>query len=149
MKKGMLFHAGTEESLGIDQLLPLLDRSQVELEVVDLNIHPYRLSECREFGVQFLPALVIEGQVYHVNSSTPIHELQGRYESSGMGQAESVSGAAAVAGVGVEASATSLTPGAGQPPQPPMIEDEEAVESTTDLEVVEAGRCRGCDCDYC
>jgi len=114
MKRATFFHLG--DATGQD-LLTFLDLRLVDLELVDLSANPDRVDECRLLGVQSLPALVVDGEVFHVNPTASLHVLEAM-----------------------------LNPQVGQ--NVPEIPDDEPVEATSDLELVEAGQCRGSDCDY-
>lgn len=120
MKKATFFHMG--DTTGQD-LLTILDLRLVDLEQVDLSVNPERIDECRTLGVLFLPALVVDGEVFHVNSTDTVHAVEATLSTA----------VGAMAGV--------FEPETENP-------DEEPVEATSDLELVEAGHCRDSDCDY-
>jgi len=119
MKRATFFHLG--DATGQD-LLTFLDLRLVDLEMVDLSANPDRVDECRMLGVQSLPALVVDGEVFHVNPTASLHVLEAMLNPQ--------VGAAAF------------------PQNVPEIPEDEPVEATSDLELVEAGHCRSSDCDY-
>ncbi|MFU3145160.1 thioredoxin family protein, partial [Pseudomonas aeruginosa] len=57
-------------------LLPLLDRKQVDIEVVHLAEQSARIAEAEKVGVKSVPALVVDGQVLHLNFGAALSDLK-------------------------------------------------------------------------
>ena len=57
-------------------LLPLLDRKQVNIEVVHLAEQSARIAEAEKAGVKSVPALVVDGQVLHLNFGAALSDLK-------------------------------------------------------------------------
>ncbi|KIY42026.1 hypothetical protein D3C76_1789760 [compost metagenome] len=76
MTTARFYHAGCPVCVSAEQtLLNLLD-PQVKVEVVHLGDQPQRVVEAEEAGVRSVPALVVEGQVLHLNFGASIDELK-------------------------------------------------------------------------
>jgi glutaredoxin len=57
------------------QLLGLLS-DNVQVEVVHLGERPTRVAEAERLGVQSVPALVVDGQVLHINFGAALADLK-------------------------------------------------------------------------
>ncbi len=57
-------------------MLPLLDRKQVDIEVVHLSEQSARIAEAEKAGVKSVPALVVDGQVLHLNFGAALSDLK-------------------------------------------------------------------------
>ncbi|MGV8844787.1 MAG: thioredoxin family protein [Pseudomonas sp.] len=76
MTTARFYHAGCAVCVSAEQtLLTLLD-PQVKVEVVHLGEQPQRVSEAEQAGVKSVPALVVEGQVLHLNFGASIDDLK-------------------------------------------------------------------------
>ncbi|EPJ8782419.1 thioredoxin family protein [Pseudomonas aeruginosa] len=77
MTKAIYYHAGCAICVEAERsLLPLLDRHQVDVEVVHLAEHSARIAEAEEVGVKSVPALVVDGQVLHLNFGAALSDLK-------------------------------------------------------------------------
>ncbi|HEK0151266.1 TPA: thioredoxin family protein [Pseudomonas aeruginosa] len=77
MTKAIYYHAGCAICVEAERsLLPLLDRHQVDVEVVHLAEHSARIAEAEEAGVKSVPALVFDGQVLHLNFGAALSDLK-------------------------------------------------------------------------
>lgn len=77
MPKARYYHAGCPVCLDAEQnLLPLLDASKVQVEIVHLGKDSARVAEAEKAGVQSVPALVIDGQVLHLNFGAHLAALK-------------------------------------------------------------------------
>ncbi len=56
--------------------MPLLDRKQVDIEVVHLAEQSARIAEAEKAGVKSVPALVVDGQVLHLNFGAALSDLK-------------------------------------------------------------------------
>lgn len=70
------YHAGCPVCLSAEQtLLGLLD-PKVQVEVVHLGEQSARIAEAEKAGVESVPALVVDGQVLHLNFGAAIADLK-------------------------------------------------------------------------
>lgn len=77
MSKARYYHAGCPVCLDAEQnLLPLLDQRRVQVEIVHLGQQSARVAEAESAGVQSVPALVIDGQVLHLNFGAALSALK-------------------------------------------------------------------------
>ncbi|MCP8463607.1 thioredoxin family protein [Pseudomonas sp. ZM23] len=76
MSKATYYHAGCPVCVEAERaLLPLLD-STLKVEVVHLGEQSPRIAEAKAAGVRSVPALVVDGQVLHLNFGAAIGDLQ-------------------------------------------------------------------------
>lgn len=76
MTHARFYHAGCPVCVSAEQtLLNLLDPS-VKVEVIHLGAVPQRVAEAEAAGVQSVPALVVDGQVLHLNFGAAIADLK-------------------------------------------------------------------------
>lgn len=76
MTKAIYYHAGCAICVEAERsLLPLLDRKQVDIEVVHLAEQSARIAEAEKAGVKSVPALVVDGQVLHLNFGAALSVL--------------------------------------------------------------------------
>ncbi|MDF7647493.1 glutaredoxin family protein [Candidatus Pantoea formicae] len=70
------YHAGCPVCVSAEQtLLGLLD-PKVQVEVVHLGEQSSRIAEAEKAGVESVPALVVDGQVLHLNFGAAIADLK-------------------------------------------------------------------------
>ncbi|KXC39174.1 thioredoxin [Pseudomonas aeruginosa] len=75
--KAIYYHAGCAICVEAERsLLPLLDRKQVDIEVVHLAEQSARIAEAEKAGVKSVPALVVDGQVLHLNFGAALSDLK-------------------------------------------------------------------------
>lgn len=73
----LFYHAGCPVCLGAEQMvLSALDRTRYEIEVVHLGTDKGRLPEAERLGVKSVPALVLDGAVYHINFGASLADLK-------------------------------------------------------------------------
>jgi glutaredoxin len=71
------YHAGCPVCLGAEQMiLAALDRTRYDIEVIHLGTDKGRLPEAEQLGVKSVPALVIDGKVYHINFGASLADLK-------------------------------------------------------------------------
>ncbi|GLK89743.1 thioredoxin family protein [Pseudomonas turukhanskensis] len=76
MTTARYYHAGCPVCIEAEQtLLGLLDPS-INVEIVHLGEQAQRVSEAEQAGVKSVPALVVEGQVLHLNFGAAIADLK-------------------------------------------------------------------------
>lgn len=77
MKKATFYHAGCPVCVDAEQMMiGYLDQSKVNLEIVHFGDDPSRISEAESAGVKSVPALVMDGQTYHINYGASMEEVK-------------------------------------------------------------------------
>lgn len=77
MKKAIFYHAGCPVCVDAEQMiLGYLDKSKVDLEVVHFGEAPGRVNEAEAAGVKSVPALVVDGQTYHINFGASMEDVK-------------------------------------------------------------------------
>jgi glutaredoxin len=75
-QRAVFYHAGCPVCVTAEQsLVGALDRSRFDVEVVHLGDDRRRLAEAKQAGVKSVPALLLGGQVLHVNFGAAIEAL--------------------------------------------------------------------------
>ncbi|HQO28147.1 MAG TPA: thioredoxin family protein [Accumulibacter sp.] len=73
----VFYHAGCPVCVAAEQqLASALDPSRYDTEVIHLGQQPARLGEAERLGVKSVPALVIDGQVFHINFGAALADLK-------------------------------------------------------------------------
>ncbi|MEG1248635.1 MAG: glutaredoxin domain-containing protein [Citrobacter sp.] len=76
MIKARFYHAGCPVCVSAEQALLQHLSPDVEVDVIHLGDHPARVAEAELAGVKSVPALVIDGNVLHINFGAPIEALK-------------------------------------------------------------------------
>ncbi|HDS1367966.1 TPA: thioredoxin family protein [Stenotrophomonas maltophilia] len=75
--KAIFYHAGCPVCVAAEQqVAAALDPQRYEVEVVHLGESKDRLPEAEQYGVKSVPALVIDGQPFHINYGAGIEQLR-------------------------------------------------------------------------
>ena len=75
--KATFFHAGCQVCVSAEQgLATLLDPARVDIESVHLGQDRQRLDEAEQAGVRSVPALVVDGNVFHINHGADLAALK-------------------------------------------------------------------------
>ena len=75
--QAIFYHAGCPVCVAAEhQLLDLVDANRVQIEVVHLGDAKQRVADAKRQGVKSVPALVVDGQVLHINFGAPIEALE-------------------------------------------------------------------------
>ena len=70
------YHAGCPVCVAAEQnLATSLDPARYEVETVHLGQSPERLADAEAAGVKSVPALVLDGQAYHINHGADLSAL--------------------------------------------------------------------------
>lgn len=78
MKKAIFYHAGCPVCVGAEQLLlETLDKKRFEIERVHLGEESQRISEAEMVGVQSVPALLLDGEIFHINFGASLATVKG------------------------------------------------------------------------
>ena len=76
-RKAVFYHAGCPVCVNAEQsVLGALDRNRYDIEVVHLGTAKDRLPEAEKLGVTSVPALALEGQVFHINFGARLSDLK-------------------------------------------------------------------------
>ncbi|HQZ28119.1 MAG TPA: hypothetical protein PK648_08225, partial [Verrucomicrobiales bacterium] len=66
--KALFYHAGCPVCISAEQGVALaLDPNRFETEIVNLGEQKHRLAEAEAAGVLSVPALVLNGETFHIN----------------------------------------------------------------------------------
>lgn len=77
MSKSIFYHAGCPVCVEAEQtFLSYLDEKKVKPEIVHLGTHPERIGEAEAAGVKSVPAVVIDGVVYHINFGASMEDVK-------------------------------------------------------------------------
>ncbi|MDS4015675.1 MAG: thioredoxin family protein [Candidatus Accumulibacter sp.] len=77
MSQAIFFHAGCPVCVSAEQQFAgSLDPARYQVEVVHLGENTSRVGEAEALGVQSVPAMVIDGQVFHINFGAPLSALK-------------------------------------------------------------------------
>ncbi len=77
MNKATFYHAGCAVCVSAEQqVLSALDQQRYEIEVVHLGEAASRIDEAERNGVKSVPALVLDGSVFHINHGAAIADLK-------------------------------------------------------------------------
>ncbi|MFO1300003.1 MAG: thioredoxin family protein [Burkholderiaceae bacterium] len=77
MSTATFFHAGCPVCVSAErQFVEALDARRYEVEVVHLGEHKHRIVEAERLGVKSVPALVIDGQPFHINFGASLADLR-------------------------------------------------------------------------
>ena len=77
MNKALFFHAGCPVCVSAEQqLVESLDPARYAVEVVHLGEQKARIAEAESAGVKSVPALVIDGEPFHINFGAALADLK-------------------------------------------------------------------------
>ena len=76
VEKAVFYHAGCGVCTDAEErFVEALDPDRFAVESVSLGETPERVGEARAVGVESVPALVIDGAVYHINHGAGLSAL--------------------------------------------------------------------------
>lgn len=71
------YHAGCPVCIAAEQNIAFaLDPTRYDVEIVHLGNDKARVAEAEKAGVQSVPALVLDGQAFHINFGASIADLK-------------------------------------------------------------------------
>ncbi|MEM6445627.1 MAG: thioredoxin family protein [Cyanobacteria bacterium J06642_2] len=74
--KAIFYHAGCPVCLSAERnVAEALDRDRFDVEIVHLGEQKAKIAEAQSHGVQSVPALLLEGQPFHINFGAAISDL--------------------------------------------------------------------------
>ncbi len=75
--KAIFYHAGCPVCISAEQaIVPALDKSLCEVEVVHLGQQKTRIIDAEKSGVKSVPALVLDCSVLHINHGADLSALK-------------------------------------------------------------------------
>ncbi|MGD9791262.1 MAG: thioredoxin family protein [Phycisphaerales bacterium] len=75
--KATFYHAGCPVCVSAEQsVAAALDKGRFDVEIVHLGKAMDRIATARRAGVKSVPALVIDGQAYHINFGANLSDLE-------------------------------------------------------------------------
>ncbi|HEX6970987.1 MAG TPA: thioredoxin family protein [Limnochordia bacterium] len=76
-QKAVFYHAGCPVCVSAERaVVAALDRDRFEVEIVHLGEQKDRLGEAERLGVKSVPALALDGQVFHINFGASLADLR-------------------------------------------------------------------------
>ena len=77
MGKAIFYHAGCPVCVEAEGMVArAIDPLRYEVEVVHFAQHPNRVAEAEAAGVQSVPALVLDGKVFHINFGASMADVK-------------------------------------------------------------------------
>jgi glutaredoxin len=77
MSKALFFHAGCPVCISAEQqFVQALDPARYAVEVVHLGEQKDRIDQAEGYGVKSVPAMVIDGQPFHINFGAALADLK-------------------------------------------------------------------------
>lgn len=78
MSKAIFYHAGCPVCVAAEQnVANAIDANQYAVEIVHFGDSPDRIAEAEVAGVESVPALVLDGQVFHINFGASMAQVRG------------------------------------------------------------------------
>lgn len=75
--KATFYHAGCPVCVAAEHaVLGAVDRNQFDVEEVHLGTAKDRIAEAEQLGVQSVPALALDGQIFHINFGASLSDLK-------------------------------------------------------------------------
>ena len=76
-RKAVFYHAGCPVCVSAGKsAVAALDKNRYDVEVVHLGTAKVRLPEAEKLGIKSVPALSLEGQVFHINFGASLSDLK-------------------------------------------------------------------------
>ncbi len=71
------YHAGCPVCVNAEQnVLDVLDKNQTDLTIIDLGEDKTAIARAEQLGVESVPALVLDDQVFHINFGASVADLK-------------------------------------------------------------------------
>ncbi len=78
MKKVTFYHAGCPICINAEQqVVEAFDKNRFEIEIVHLGENKAQISTAEQSGVTSVPALLLDGNVFHINFGASLNEVKG------------------------------------------------------------------------
>lgn len=77
MNKAIFYHAGCPVCVDAEQqILEALDKNRFDIEIVHLGDDKTQISTAEQAGVKSVPALLIDGNIFHINFGASLDDLK-------------------------------------------------------------------------
>jgi glutaredoxin len=76
MNHAIFYHAGCPVCLGAEHMLAEAIDPKYQVESVHLGENASRIADAEKAGVKSVPALVLNGQAFHINFGASIEDLK-------------------------------------------------------------------------
>jgi glutaredoxin len=77
MSKAVFYHAGCPVCIEAEQMVAdAVDKKRYDLEVVHFGNAKDRIAEAEKAGVKSVPALVMDGNVFHINFGASLDDVK-------------------------------------------------------------------------
>jgi glutaredoxin len=77
MSTAIFYHAGCPVCLSAEQMVAhAIDNNKYQIEIVHLGEQSSRIAEAEAAGVQSVPALLLDGEVFHINFGAALSALK-------------------------------------------------------------------------
>ncbi|WP_440053494.1 thioredoxin family protein [Pseudoalteromonas sp. T1lg65] len=78
MNTAVFYHAGCSVCTSAEQLvLSALDKGRYQVAVIHLGEQASAIAQARKAGVTSVPALVLDGEVFHINYGASLDDVEG------------------------------------------------------------------------
>lgn len=78
MNKATFYHAGCPVCISAEQqVLEALDKNRFDIELVHLGEDKTRISEAEQAGIKSVPALLLDGNAFHINFGASLNDVKG------------------------------------------------------------------------
>ena len=78
MNYATFYHAGCPVCVSAEQqILEALDKTRFEIDIVHLGEDKAKISAAEQAGVKSVPALLLDGNVFHINFGASLDDVKG------------------------------------------------------------------------
>lgn len=78
MNKAIFYHAACPVCISAEQqVIDALDKERVNIEFVHLRNDKAQISIAEQAGIKSVPALLLDGNVFHINFGASLDDLKG------------------------------------------------------------------------
>lgn len=78
MTKAIFYHAGCPVCISAEQqVIDAIDKNRYEIEIVHLGEEQSRIPAAEQAGVKSVPALLLDGQLFHINFGASLDDVKG------------------------------------------------------------------------
>lgn len=78
MTQATFYHAGCPVCVAAEQqVVDALDKNRFEIEIVHLGEDKSKISAAEQAGVKSVPALLLDGQLFHINFGASLDDVKG------------------------------------------------------------------------
>ena len=78
MNKAIYYHAGCPVCVSAEQqVINALDKQRFEVQIVNLAEHKNQIDSAQQAGVTSVPALLLDGNIFHINFGASLADLKG------------------------------------------------------------------------